>query len=62
MQDARMSFENDIFRKTQVLKNLMAAGFITQEEYTHLIEDQGGVCLHGKRLAQIIDVYNQKHV
>lgn len=61
VQDARMAFENDIYRKTLVLKNLMAAGFITQEEFNHLVEEQGGVCLHGKKLAQIIDVYNQKH-
>ena len=61
MQDARMAFENNVYRNTIVIKNLLKAGFITQDEYNHLVEEQGGVCLHGKRLKEIIDIFNQKH-
>ena len=61
MQDARMAFENSIYRKTLTLKNLMQNGFINEEEYNHLVEEQGGVCLHGAKLKAIIDTFNQKH-
>lgn len=61
MQDARTAFESSFFQRDLVLKTLINEGFITTEECTHLKEEQGGVCLHGKRLAEAIGAFNQKH-
>lgn len=61
MQDARMAFENDMYRKNKMLTHLITEGFLTKEDAHHIVEEQGGVCLHGGKLKSIIDVFNQKH-
>lgn len=61
VQDAKASFDNSMNNIALLLKLLSDNGFVTDEECKYMINDQGSVCIHGKKLSQLVDVYNQKH-
>lgn len=61
VQDAKASFDNSLNNVSMLLKTLKDNGFVTDDECKYMINDQGSVCIHGKKLAEIVDVFNQKH-
>lgn len=61
IQDAHASMKNSLDNITKLIKNLQVEGFLSEEDVNHLVNDQGSICLHGRKLAAAVDVFNQKH-